>query len=170
MVNYLAHHGIKGQKWGVRRYQNADGSYTSAGEARLAREQAANAAKKKDNRLPDSAVSDPNKWVNRDMEGGRKVATSSAQLSRDLQKLNSTNKGKQQNKPMDLSNKTDQELRNEINRKMLENQYNQLFSEPSKVNAGRERANDYLETYGNVMAVAASTLSVALAIRELRGK
>lgn len=31
---YLAHHGIKGQKWGVRRYQNEDGSYTSAGRKR----------------------------------------------------------------------------------------------------------------------------------------
>ena len=29
----LYHHGIKGQKWGVRRYQNADGTLTSAGKA-----------------------------------------------------------------------------------------------------------------------------------------
>lgn len=31
---YLAHHGIKGQKWGVRRFQNEDGSLTSEGRDR----------------------------------------------------------------------------------------------------------------------------------------
>jgi hypothetical protein len=31
----LYHHGIKGMKWGVRRYQNADGSLTPAGYKRL---------------------------------------------------------------------------------------------------------------------------------------
>lgn len=30
----LYHHGILGQKWGVRRYQNPDGSYTAAGRKR----------------------------------------------------------------------------------------------------------------------------------------
>ncbi len=33
----LAHHGILGQKWGVRRYQNYDGSLTPAGRRRLER-------------------------------------------------------------------------------------------------------------------------------------
>jgi len=28
---YLAHHGIKGQRWGIRRYQNPDGSLTDKG-------------------------------------------------------------------------------------------------------------------------------------------
>jgi hypothetical protein len=32
--NYLVHHGIKGQKWGVRRYQNSDGSLTDEGRRR----------------------------------------------------------------------------------------------------------------------------------------
>lgn len=34
-TDYLCHHGILGQKWGVRRFQNADGSLTYAGKMRL---------------------------------------------------------------------------------------------------------------------------------------
>ena len=32
--NYLSHHGILGMRWGVRRYQNSNGSLTSAGKKR----------------------------------------------------------------------------------------------------------------------------------------
>lgn len=34
-TDYLEHHGVKGMKWGVRRYQNEDGTLTSAGKEKL---------------------------------------------------------------------------------------------------------------------------------------
>ena len=34
--NSLRHHGVKGMKWGVRRFQNEDGSLTPEGRARYA--------------------------------------------------------------------------------------------------------------------------------------
>lgn len=35
MDEYLEHHGVRGMKWGVRRYQNYDGSLTAAGMKRF---------------------------------------------------------------------------------------------------------------------------------------
>ena len=37
-MSELYHHGVKGQKWGVRRYQNKDGTLTKEGKKRLAKE------------------------------------------------------------------------------------------------------------------------------------
>lgn len=35
MSTYLMHHGIKGMKWGVRRYQNEDGTLTEEGKKKI---------------------------------------------------------------------------------------------------------------------------------------
>lgn len=36
--NSLSHYGIRGMRWGVRRYQNSDGTYTSIGKKRKLQE------------------------------------------------------------------------------------------------------------------------------------
>lgn len=51
----LYHHGIKGMRWGVRRYQNKDGSLTSLGKARYSKPIDANSMdRKKWKKLVDS--------------------------------------------------------------------------------------------------------------------
>lgn len=56
--NYLSHHGIKGMKWGVRRYQNKDGSLTSAGKKRSWSEDAKTAKSLKKKKLNEMSNSE----------------------------------------------------------------------------------------------------------------
>lgn len=58
------HHGIKGQRWGVRRYQNADGSLTPAGQKRLEKKDAKWAHKNHD-KIVSKARKDVSKELDR---------------------------------------------------------------------------------------------------------
>lgn len=169
-TNILLHYGIKGMKWGIRRYQNADGSLTSEGEQRYNRDKRENAAKKKENRI-DLSNPDPQRWVKEDLERSKRSIDASSDLVKELKKLEQSTTSKPTTKRMDLSEMSDKEMRDKINRELLERQYNQLFAETpkSQVSKGRETLRETLEVAGSVLAIAGSSLGIALAIKELKG-
>lgn len=53
MERILCHHGIKGQKWGVRRYQNKDGTLTAAGKKKIQEQIRARKAAKSEHDIDD---------------------------------------------------------------------------------------------------------------------
>lgn len=168
--NQLWHWGIKGMKWGVRRYQNSDGTLTAAGRKRYEHDVETNSKKKKDNRLPENSLNDPNRWVKEDRERSKRVADSANQMTGNLKTLNEKTMKIQSRRTskMDLSSMTDQEMREKINRAMLEKQYDDMFNE-KKVYSGRETVSDILDVAGSALAITSSALGIALAVKELKG-
>ena len=177
--NELYHFGIKGKKWGVRRYQNHDGTLTAAGKKRYARD----AIEKEFNKYDSSTGTyyknskkngrsdlefDANRYVKEDISRTKRVADEIGNLTRNIKTVNDQGNRYKRNKRMDLSNMSDQELRNKINRELLERQYNDVFNPPT-VSKGRAYASKVLETTGTVLAIGSSALGIALAIKDLRG-
>ena len=124
MENELMHWGIKGMKWGVRRYQNKDGSLTPAGKKRYDKEMAKLKEEEKiaKNKLKTQAklnkLDEKRKEVEA-LKSGKPIAKKTQQSSKPSVK--------------DMS---DDELRRTVNRLLMEQQYAKL--NPQQVSAGQK--------------------------------
>ena len=77
---------------------------------------------------------------------------------------------KQKNKPKDLSQFSDNDLRKKINRLNLENTYSQLMSQKKSYNRkGRDIVTDIFKSAGDLVAFGSSAAALYLSIQKIRG-
>ena len=124
MENELMHWGIKGMKWGVRRYQNKDGSLTPAGKKRYDKEMA---KLKEEEKIAKNKLRTQAK-LNKLDEKRKEVEA----LKRGKPIVKKT---KQPSKPS-VKDMSDEELRQTVNRLLMEQQYAKL--NPQQVSAGQK--------------------------------
>lgn len=145
----LYHHGIKGQKWGVRRFQKKDGSLTPAGERhRKSLGETIHDYKVKRKRKKALEKARATKQANKEAEEKR--------ITEAEKRIELVKKGK-----ISAKNMTDQELQYAMARKRTEEQYKAMTDEtsemkrfmsnmwndavqPAVVNAGRTVLTDLL--------------------------
>lgn len=92
MENELYHFGIKGMRWGVRRYQNPDGSLTNAGKKRLKKGQTSN--EETDSSNKPSTKSSPTKTVKDMSDDELRQAINRLQLEQQYKNLSPKNVSK----------------------------------------------------------------------------
>lgn len=167
----LYHEGVKGMRWGVRRYQNKDGTRTAQGKKRdkassMSDEELTSNVKRMNLEKQYNKLSKENTPASKTEKVKKVVDTTSTLVgqAKNLNQKSGTSKEK-----LDLKNMTDQQLRDRINRTNLERQYNDMFAPPARVSRGKQYTSNILEFAGTTLAIGSSALGIALAIKELRG-
>ena len=159
MENELAHWGIKGMRWGVRRYQNKDGTLTPAGKKRYESELA---KLKKEERV---------------LKNRQKSQAKFDELDRKRKQLDDLKKGKVSSttkksegapKRKSIMDMSDEELQAFINRTNLEKQYKEALAYQNK--ATISRGQKFVQGFMNEVLLPVSIDVGKTVVKKLMGK
>lgn len=184
-LNELFHHGIKGQKWGTRRYQNEDGTLTEEGKKRYGKDDTNKKSidaeikrmKEENDRFKiikeyndnlTSSEKEKQAATEADIDNsigmmreGRNITN---ELSNTLQerrgslRINPKETKIRDNRPYrDIS---DDELRKRVNRMQLERTYGDLTGDAVYKQTGKEKTREYVQTIGSLLGIAMSALTI----------
>lgn len=163
----LYHYGIKGQKWGVRRFQNEDGSLTNAGKKRYGTQE------NFERQYPmDKKKSDINT-----INSGREASKNAREINKNLKEIEKEKTSKKQkivNKQIEEAARdnarrmSDQELREAVNRLNMEENYTRMMTNRNYVDVGESAASKFMDKAAKALVVTEAALSIALIIRQLK--
>lgn len=150
--NELYHHGIIGQKWGVRRFQTSSGSLTAAGRQRYSTGKSG------------LSQQETNTVLN---EAGN-IARNSSNASKSITKIKKSEDTKKKEKektkenvPKKVEEMSDKELREFLNRYDMEQRYDKIQNESKKdILSGQEKVQEILEVTKDVAAIAVSAATI----------
>lgn len=134
--NTLQHWGIKGMRWGLRRYQNADGSLTPAGKKRYNKEMEKLKAEERTlkNKARTQSKMDKLEARRKSIETLRKEAKDRKRREKEEEKReDEIKKLEKEAEKRDKKKLTDDELRDRIARLELEKKYSDLLANDKKV-------------------------------------
>lgn len=164
----LYHYGVKGQKWGVRRYQNEDGSLTNAGKKRYGTSENFERQYPVDKKNSDITA----------INSGKEVTRKAREVNRNLkevEKEKTSKKQKKVNKQIEEAARdearrmSDQELREAVNRLNMEENYTRMMSNRNYIDVGESAASKFLDKASKALIVTEAALSIALIARQLNG-
>lgn len=178
----LYHHGIKGQKWGLRRFQNEDGTYTNIGKQRRRIGSPVDSLTKTVDKKAKSVEN--SKAKSERLERRRKQADSAFKPGKDnkpskAQKISNEtrtaedavldldrairkrkNKDRIAEREKEIQKMSDAELQKKINRHRLENEYRKVIEEEEDLKQGRSKVQEFMDIAVPIGTLAASAVSI----------
>ena len=146
--DYLIHYGVKGQKWGIRRYQYEDGSLTPEGKEHY------NVGEdgKKPSAIKTGIKNAANYVVKKAKEAGKKQKESFVRRHKPVSQMN------------------DQELRENLDRMMKERQYKQIVDEMNGKNKPKKSFGQKHPVIQQVFVNTALSTAASLVSKQLGAK
>ena len=149
----LRHHGIKGQKWGVRRFQNSDGSLTTAGRKRYGDDKG-------------SSVEDYQNAIKKTKAAGESVENI-RKFNNDIKRIKDPAMEKRIRKSTETM--TDKELQQRVNRLNMEDNYTRMMMNREQLKQGEDYVNRVLDVSAVALRGATTALTIALLVKQLKG-